>query len=924
MPPAWPMNERVRLDLGGIPEAAAHRQAETARAILERLALRPGVVLADEVGMGKTFVALAVASSAALVSDQPAVVMVPPGLLGKWEQDVLRFRSRCMVLPDGVRPDDAFRFRRAESGAAFLACFDDPPDRRAHLVLLVNTALHRAERDPYVRLEAMRQALDRHDTGRTNVRTLARRARELLHSGAMRRLDVDQIETLLRTPTSTWRAVLRGFDIPCDDDPVPEAFLAALGSSDLSELAKALRIVPKHDSKNYRERIGDARTKLAAALKKVWRKALNAARVRSPLLVFDEAHHLKNPDTRLASLFLDPEAGDTSVISGAFDRMLFLTATPFQLGHHELLEVLRRFLAVRFDSLGGDSGLERVRGELDSLGEALDRGQTEALHLDGLWGELRAEDLPAAPSSTDPDSWWEVARTHHEQGGSLTPRLAGILEQHRRTRQAMLDAQTQLRPWVLRHLRPRMMSVGEREVFRRIEHTGRAIVNEQEGRRGLGIPENARFPFLLCARAQSIIARSRGTRAYFAEGLASSYDAFLDTSAGARPVDDELGQSDGLNGDAEVRWYLNNVNEFVRSNGVRHPKIEPTVQRAVALWQGGHKVLIFGHFIMTIRALTERLNEAVDQAVAEQAVRALAVESGDRDEAMDHVRRIVQRLQDRDSPLRRGVRERVERWIADAPELTPSQRDQVVELLLGTLATSSSVVRNLPLHRPAVRASLESERPTVAQARDAADAVSNSLSRGSGSRLSFKARTLAFVQYLTGALATSDERDAALRELLSADRRVARQATGKVERDTRRRLLLGFNSPLLPEILVASEVMSEGVDLHLDCRHVIHHDLSWNPSTLEQRTGRVDRLRCLAEREGESILVYLPYLEGTADEKMYRVVSDRARWFQVVMGEQYEVDERATDALAARVPFPADAARALSLQLSVTESDSLP
>ena len=29
--------------------------------------------------------------------------------------------------------------------------------------------------------------------------------------------------------------------------------------------------------------------------------------------------------------------------AGVFDRMLFLTATPFQLGHHELVEVLRRF-----------------------------------------------------------------------------------------------------------------------------------------------------------------------------------------------------------------------------------------------------------------------------------------------------------------------------------------------------------------------------------------------------------------------------------------------------------------------------------------------------------------------------------------------------------------------------------------------------
>ena len=70
---------------------------------------------------------------------------------------------------------------------------------------------------------------------------------------------------------------------------------------------------------------------------------------------------------------------------------------------------------------------------------------------------------------------------------------------------------------------------------------------------------------------------------------------------------------------------------------------------------------------------------------------------------------------------------------------------------------------------------------------------------------------------------------------------------GRTPPETRRTLLQTFNTPLFPEILVASRVLAEGVDLHLSCRHVIHHDLDWNPSMLENRTGRVDRLGCLAE-----------------------------------------------------------------------------
>jgi hypothetical protein len=111
-----------------------------------------------------------------------------------------------------------------------------------------------------------------------------------------------------------------------------------------------------------------------------------------------------------------------------------------------------------------------------------------------------------------------------------------------------------------------------------------------------------------------------------------------------------------------------------------------------------------------------------------------------------------------------------------------------------------------------------------------------------------------------------------------------RRVYGNTRGETRERIMLTFKTPFYPEILISSSVMAEGVDLHSNCRHVIHHDLDWNPSTLEQRTGRIDRLGSKAERSGKSIRVYLPYVEGCQDEKLYRVVMDRERWFGVVMG----------------------------------------
>jgi superfamily II DNA or RNA helicase len=55
----------------------------------------------------------------------------------------------------------------------------------------------------------------------------------------------------------------------------------------------------------------------------------------------------------------------------------------------------------------------------------------------------------------------------------------------------------------------------------------------------------------------------------------------------------------------------------------------------------------------------------------------------------------------------------------------------------------------------------------------------------------------------------------------------------------RRRAQLAFNQR--GGTLLATDAASEGLNLHERCRLVIHYELPWNPSRLEQRAGRVDR-----------------------------------------------------------------------------------
>jgi superfamily II DNA or RNA helicase len=147
-----------------------------------------------------------------------------------------------------------------------------------------------------------------------------------------------------------------------------------------------------------------------------------------------------------------------------------------------------------------------------------------------------------------------------------------------------------------------------------------------------------------------------------------------------------------------------------------------------------------------------------------------------------------------------------------------------------------------------------------------------------------------------------------------------RLVTGATKMDTRQNLMLTFNTPFYPDVLIATSVMSEGVDLHLNCRFIIHHDLSWNPSTLEQRTGRVDRIGAKVEQCGKSLEVYLPYVAATQDEKMYKVVMDRERWFNILMGEDYKEDLMSTEKISERVPLPEQIVKDLAFRLEVYQA----
>ncbi len=88
-------------------------------------------------------------------------------------------------------------------------------------------------------------------------------------------------------------------------------------------------------------------------------------------------------------------------------------------------------------------------------------------------------------------------------------------------------------------------------------------------------------------------------------------------------------------------------------------------------------------------------------------------------------------------------------------------------------------------------------------------------------------------------IATADYVASALRQELSGDVAVAAVTSelAPSERETRISQLAETPS----HVLVATDCLSEGINLQRDFDAVIHYDLSWNPTRHEQREGRVDR-----------------------------------------------------------------------------------
>lgn len=904
----WPISPRISMRNDRVADADADRQLTTAAEILRRFDDQPGIVLADEVGMGKTYVALAVAVSVleATRRRRPVVIMVPSAVAEKWPTEWAVFSERCLLPNHGLRASDAVR-----SGSEFLKLLDDPARDRKHLILVTHGALTRQLNDPFVKLAIIRQATGKRPALANRRRAIARFSRKLFNPP----FGPDVVEALFAVPPSRWKDTWNRWrpNHGLDDDPVPTSALRALRAVDLGPVRDVVASMPVQSNASLDRRLRAVRTQLRRAMTETWKECLGHVDEALPLLILDEAHHVKNTN-QLSRLLANDEAEADVValqgpLGGMFERMLFLTATPFQLGHHELINVLDRFHGVRWANKTTRATFDE---QLGALRASLDRAQASALRLERAWARISPEDAPEIESLTS----FEPAPDHPEA-------LRTALEVVGQAGAELDDAETRLRPWVIRHARAD-------KAHRRRYLPGAGLVDDRDCERGLTVDGSATLPFLLAARAQALSALAgadgaSSTRSYFAYGLASSFEAYADTRRNRTAVlDDDAGDDTASRfvDSPRLRWYLDRISAELPDDTAdgwgSHPKVRAVVDRVTSLWREGEKALVFCFYVETGKALRTHVSRSLRAEVLERSARAFSLDPADEDAVVAQLDRTAERLLRSDS---RGFERFRSRVASFASPLDAEAAEVVADVVIRFMRTPSFLVRFVDL-APATTADdlLDGFQQRLLGGVTLADRVrvfAELLAQKVDTERDDLIDALHRIQTggITAEVGDFDESERSVRrETLMPN---VRLANGGVQAATRRRLMLAFNTPFFPEVLVASSVMAEGVDLHRDCRHVIHHDLDWNPSTLEQRTGRVDRIGSLGERLGAPVVVYEPYLGGTHDEKMFRVVKDRERWFGVVMGETPDSSEWATERQAQRVPLPTKLAEQLTMDLSL-------
>lgn len=175
-------------------------------------------------------------------------------------------------------------------------------------------------------------------------------------------------------------------------------------------------------------------------------------------------------------------------------------------------------------------------------------------------------------------------------------------------------------------------------------------------------------------------------------------------------------------------------------------------------------------------------------------------------------------------------------------------------------------------------------RPATDARFDAVLGVIGTYMTDDGNRWLPEERLVIFTEYKT----TLDYLAERLRELHPRDGAIL-SLFGGVDIKERESIKAGFNDPSSPvRVLVATDTGSEGQNLQETARYLLHYDVPWNPSRMEQRNGRLDR-----HGQARDVTVFHFTSDDDADIRFLSYVLSKVHTIRNDLGSTGDVFDRA-------------------------------
>lgn len=326
------------------------------------------------------------------------------------------------------------------------------------------------------------------------------------------------------------------------------------------------------------------------------------------------------------------------------------------------------------------------------------------------------------------------------------------------------------------------------------------------------------------------------------------------------------------NNDSVVRQHVEMATNSLSARCSNpHPKVAAVRDAIRAVIDGGEKVLVFCHHHATASELLTELEGSLKKAItspngpAEEVWRA-AWES---------------LLPDKD-PLVRPIID----WLC-----TPGLRAQISEWLVEPAATVEALRIQLEQTRP------RHQKETIPKIADSASTLTKSLLDHQSTS------TRSLLRSIARRAQTFDGKKSHFPGRLDDGLRAMGAWDSDAHIDLPKTLYTGkpdivlaiFNSPFGPDVLVTTDRLSEGVDMHRCCRHLIHYELDPSPIRTIQRNGRVRRVGSWAALTDQPIQYAYPTFDGTRDEKAVGVMQQRINVFGLLLGGVPSLDPDVID-----------------------------